>query len=155
MKMNITKIFKVKVAKKPSGQNSLWLVRCNDCGELFYVWDTVLYNRTCPKCHGLGQIPKRDKKDIKDAIFRFQRRLLSEYKRNNAISCKEVALLTEFRERESLSVLEDLLSDCFFKPSEYIIYRKVEWTIDKRGRELLNNQNFIDLLRECYCLIIR
>lgn len=152
-KMNITKIFKVKRAKKPQGYNSLWLVRCNDCGELFLVWDTVMYSRLCPKCKGIGEVKTKDSQEIKNSIFRIQRRLFNEYKRNNLLTCNEISKLRDFREIESESILSDILSDCWFKPYLYIVHRKIEWTIDKRGRELLKNNDFLDLLRECYYLI--
>lgn len=149
-----TKIIRLKTSKKPKiGCNSLWLIRCNSCGEIVLRWDTELYNKPCPCCKDEGKITLPSKEEIKENIFRIQRRLYSEYKTNNVLSSKEVSLLSSFRETCFESSLKDLISDYFFKSREYTLHRKVEWKVSKRGEHLLKNPDFMDLLKECYFLL--
>ena len=151
---NYTKIIRLKTSKKPKiGYNSLLLIRCNSCGEIVLRWDTELYNKPCPCCKDEGKITLLSKEEIKENIFRIQRRLYSEYKTNNVLSSKEVSLLSSFRETCFESSLKDLISDYFFKSREYTLHRKVEWKVSKRGEHLLKNPDFMDLLKECYFLL--
>ena len=116
-------------------------------------WDTDMYNKACPCCKNEGEIQLHSEEDIKDNIFRIQRRLYSEYKTNNILSTKEVGLLSSFRETKFESTLKDLFSDYLFTTREYTLHRKVEWKISKRGEQLLKNSDFLDLLEECYNLL--
>lgn len=149
------KIIRIKTSKKPRiGYNSLWLIRCKKCGELILRWDTELYNKPCPCCKDMDKITMIiNKEEIKENIFRIQRRLYSEYKTNNVLTAKEVSLLSSFRETCFNSTLKDLISDYFFRSREYTLHRKVEWKISKRGEQLLKNPDFMDLLKECYLLL--
>lgn len=151
---NYKKIIRLKTSKKPHiGYNSLWLIRCNCCGEIILRWDTELYNKTCPCCKDVEQKVTVDKEIIKEDIFRIQNRLYSEYKTNNVLSSKEVSLLSSFRETMFESTLKDLIYDYFFTTREYTIHRKIEWKISKRGEQLLKNPDFKDLIKECYNLL--
>lgn len=153
-KMDFTKIIRLRRTSKPKGgYNSLWLIRCNICGEIILRWDTDMYNRACPVCNNAGVITKKDKKEIKENIFRIQRRLYSEYKSSNVLSTKEVGLLSSFRETEFNTILEDLISDYWFLPKHYEHPRRKEWMIDERGKKLIKTPDFIDLLKQCYLLI--
>lgn len=153
-KMNCDKIFRIKTSRKPKiGYNSLFLVRCKICGKLQLKWDTEMYNKVCPHCKNEGMIIYSTKEETKENIFRIQRRLYSEYKTNNILSTKEVELLSSFRETGFESTLKNLLSDYCFTTRNYRVARKVEWKISKRGEQLLKNQDFWDLLEECYKLI--
>ena len=152
---NYKKIIRLKTSKKPKvGCNSLWLIRCNICGEIVLRWDTELYAKPCPYCKDEGKISLPSKEEIKENIFRTQRRLYSEYKTNNILSSQEVSLLSSFRETCFESALKDLISDYFFKSREYTLHRKVEWKVSKRGEQLLKNPDFMDLLKECYNLLV-
>lgn len=154
-KMDLTKIIKVSKKKKScNGFNSKWLSRCNKCGKIFIVWDTEMYNKPCPYCKNEGSKDKREKNIKKDNIFRINRRLYSEYKTLNILSPKENQLLVEFRETEFKSVLNSLISDYWFKPNENKYNLKEIKLIDKRGRKLIENDDFISLLEECYNLIL-
>lgn len=149
------KIIRVKTSKKPKiGYNSLWLIRCKSCNEIILRWDTELYNKPCPCCKDNDKIKLiMDKEEIKENIFRIQKRLYSEYKTNNVLTAKEISLLSSFRETCFKRDLKDLISDYFFRSREYTIHRKVEWKISKRGEQLLKNPDFMDLLKECYLLL--
>ena len=153
--MNCQKIYKVKTVKKPKmGYNSLWLIRCNICGKIVLRWDTDMYNKACPCCKNTPQeIQKRGKEEIKDSIFRIQRKLHSERHLNNIISGEEVSKLSSFRETEFESDLKDILSDYWLKTRTYTLHRRVEWKISKRGIQLIKNSEFIELLEECYNLL--
>lgn len=155
VQMDIIKIIKISRKKKNcTGYNSKWLVRCNNCGTIFTTWDTDMYNTPCPHCKNCFKTDNRNKTEKKEDIFRINRRLYSEYKSANLISAKENALLVELRETEFKSVLKNLISDYWLKPnSEYKYCLKEEKLIDKRGRDLIKNENFIKLLEECYDLI--
>ena len=148
------KIIRIKTSKKPKvGYNSLWLVRCETCGELCLRWDTELYNKPCPCCKDEGEITLPSKEEIKENIFRIQRRLYSEYRTSNVLSSKEISLLSSFRETNFESDLKDLISDYFFRSRKYTLHRKVEWKVSKRGEKLLKNPDFMDLLKECFNLL--
>lgn len=154
-KMKFEKIIKIKVSEKPrGGYNSCWLIRCEFCGHIIFRWDTDMYNRGCPLCkNNVETFDSRTKEEIKDSIFRIQKRLYSEYKTSNMLTSKEVSLLLEFRETEFKSVLFDLIYDHWFTPREYTLHRKKEWKISKRGEQLLKNPDFMDLLEECFNLL--
>lgn len=154
-KMDITKIVKVSRKKKTSGgYNSKWLVRCNNCGTIFTVWDTEMYNKPCRHCNNTLKIDNRDKTEKKNDVFRANRKVYNEYKTSNLISPKENKLLVELRETEFESLLKDLISDYWLKPnSEYKYKLKEEKLINNRGRQLLENEYFIQLLTECCDLI--
>ena len=154
-KMDITKIIKTSRKKKSSGgHNSKWLVRCNNCGKVFVVWDTDMYNTPCQECNNILRIDTRDKQDKKEDLFRVSRRLYNEYKSSNILSPKENSLLVELRETEFKFVLFNLISDYWFKPNSNYKYKlKEEKLIDTRGRQLLKNEYFIQLLEECYDLL--
>jgi phage FluMu protein Com len=154
-KMNFTKIIRVKrVAKPKVGYNSLWLIQCNVCGELMLRWDTDMYNKNCPICKNEANLYISSKETIKENIFRIQRRLYSEYRANNILTSKEVGLLSSFRTTEFKSILDALISDYWFLPKENSKQRKKEWMIDTRGKKLINNPDFLDLLKECYMLLL-
>lgn len=154
-KMDITKIIKISRKKKNcGGYNSKWLVRCNNCGEIFTVWDTDMYNCPCSHCKNNLKVDNRTTTEKKEDIFRINRRLYSEYKSSNVISAKENQLLVELRETEFKSVLKDLVSLYWFKPNDpYTYIIKEEKLIDIRGRNLIKNEVFLTLLKECYDLI--
>ena len=152
-KMNFTKIIRIKTSEKSRGYNSCWLIRCNICGQLMLRWDTDMYNKVCPICKNQGTLKIRTKEEIKDSIFRIQRRLYSEYKTSNVLTAKEVSKLSDFRETEFKSVLYNLISDHWFTPRNYTLHRKKEWKISKRGEQLLKNPDFMDLLEECFNLL--
>ena len=152
--MKFIKIFRLKTSAKPKiGYNSLWLIRCSHCGELMFEWDTNIYNRVCPICQDSSIQNKRSDEEIKNNIFRIQRRLYDEYKTSNILSAKEVGLLSHFRDTKFESVLRNLMSDYWFGTREYTKHRKTEWKISKRGEQLIKNSDFIDLLSECYNLL--
>ena len=152
--MNFKKIFRVKTSKKPKvGYNSLWLIRCNICGEIILRWDTDMYNKVCPCCKNEGYNELKTKEETKDKIFKIQNKLYSEHKPVNTLSATEVGILSSFRETMFESKLQDLLSDYIFTNRNYNLHRKVEWRISKRGERLLKNFDFIDLLKECYNLL--
>ena len=68
---------------------------------------------------------------------------------------KEMELLVNLRETKFKSVLYDLISDYWLQPqpkSKYTL--KEEQLINKRGRNLLLNDNFIRLLEECYDFVL-
>ena len=155
VKMDITKIIKISRKKKScGGYNSKWLVRCNNCGEIFIVWDTDMYNCPCPHCKNNLKVDSRNTTEKKEKIFRINRRLYSEYKSTNVISAKENSILVELRETEFKSVLKDLVSDYWFKLNEpYKYCLKEEKLLDIRSRSLLKNDTFMQLLKECYDLI--
>lgn len=152
--MNFIKITKVQRKKKPKvGYNTLHLVMCKHCGEIQLVWDTNMYNRPCPLCKDTGEIVSRDPKDIKDNIFDLSLRLYNEYKANNILSPAEIGKLSSFREIESLSALEELVL-LWFKPhTEYTVLRTKQYCTDARGRTLLKNPDFMEMLKECYMLV--
>jgi phage FluMu protein Com len=153
-KMDCKKIYKIRTSKKPKGgYNSLWLIRCNICGEIMLRWDTDMYNKACPCCKNEGYNKLQSKEEIKDKIFKIQEKLYSERSPINTLSAKEVGILSSFRETMFESDLQNLLSDYIFTNRIYHLHRKVEWRISKRGEKLLKNFDFIDLLKECYNLL--
>ena len=151
--MKVIKITKVQRKKKPKvGYNTLYLVMCEHCGEIQLVWDTNMYNRTCPLCKDTGEIMSRDKVEIKDNIFDLSIRLYNEYKTNNTLSTAEMGRLSSFRETESLSELKELVQLWFRPRTEYTVLRTKQHCINKRGRALLKNPDFMEMLKECYLL---
>lgn len=148
------KIYRLKISKKPkNGCNSLFLVFCERCGRIQTKWDTEIYNKACPHCKNKNIISCLPEDEVKDNIFRIQRKLYSEYKTNNVLTPKEVELLSSFRETGFESILKNLFADHWFKTRNYTVSRKVEWRISRRGEQLLKNQDFIDLIEECYKLL--
>jgi DNA-directed RNA polymerase subunit RPC12/RpoP len=156
-KMNITKI--INISRTRTGEkgcyNRKWLVRCNHCGKIFEVQYSNMY-KPCKYCGSENTIiDTREEVTKKEDLFRTSRRLFNEFKKNNILTPKEMELLVHLRETKFKSVLYDLISDYWLQPqpkSKYTL--KEEQLINKRGRSLLLNDNFIRLLEECYDFIL-
>lgn len=154
-KMDIVKIIRIKRVKKPNiGFNSYFLVMCNHCHSVFGVWDTEMYNKSCPCCKNTAAPINESIEDLKQKCWNLNRRLFSEYKTSNVLTSRENTLLSNFRESLLIKDLEELILNHWFLPSDYKhSNRRKQWCITPRGRKLLENPDFIDLLQCCYKLI--
>lgn len=154
IKRKYEKIVRIKRTKKPNGDyNSQFLIICDYCNCIYTAWDTELYNKPCPHCNTAAPV-NESLEDLKQECWTLNRRLFSEYKTSNVLTSRENTLLSNFRESLFQRDLEELVLNHWFLPSDYKkSNRKKQWCITLRGRKLLENPDFIDLLQCCYKMI--